>query len=199
MVEQITGAPKESFLKLARLLVENSGRERTAVYAYAMGWAQHTIGVQNIRAAATLQALLGNTGRPGRRDHGTARPRVDPGSTYIATLYDNFPGLLESPDARKRRERTSRRGPKATRCARGAGRIFRSSRSSFLKARYGEHAHRRERLVLFSRLPLNTGDHSDLPMFFAMKDGEVEGLLLYGKTRPSAGRTPRCSAARWSA
>ena len=61
MVESITGAPKESFLKLARLLVENSGRERTAVYAYAMGWAQHTVGVQNIRAAATLQALLGNT------------------------------------------------------------------------------------------------------------------------------------------
>ena len=34
-------------------------------YCYAMGWAQHTVGVQNIRAAATLQALLGNTGRPG--------------------------------------------------------------------------------------------------------------------------------------
>src|ERR1700676_4872611 len=39
LVERITGAPQASFLRVARLLVENSGRERTAVYAYAMGWA----------------------------------------------------------------------------------------------------------------------------------------------------------------
>ena len=45
MVERITGAPPESVLRLAQLLVANSGRERTAVYAYAMGWAQHTVGV----------------------------------------------------------------------------------------------------------------------------------------------------------
>src|SRR6202048_778704 len=101
MVESITGAPKDSFLQLARLLVENSGRERTAVYAYAMGWAQHTVGVQNIRAAATLQALLGNTGRPGGgimalRGHASIQ-----GSTDIATLYDNFPGYLKVPTTEK--------------------------------------------------------------------------------------------------
>src|SRR6202043_4004458 len=94
MVERVTGAPPESLLRLAQLLVANSGRERTAVYAYAMGWAQHTVGVQNIRAAATLQALLGNTGRPGGgvmalRGHASIQ-----GSTDIATLYDNLPGYL---------------------------------------------------------------------------------------------------------
>ena len=41
------------------------GRERTAVIAYALGWTQHTTGVQIIRTAGILQLLLGNMGRPG--------------------------------------------------------------------------------------------------------------------------------------
>ena len=32
---------------------------------YAVGWTQHSDGVQIIRAAAILQLLLGNIGRPG--------------------------------------------------------------------------------------------------------------------------------------
>ncbi|HEY0381660.1 MAG TPA: formate dehydrogenase-N subunit alpha [Candidatus Elarobacter sp.] len=184
MVERITGAPKESFLALARLLVENSGRERTAVYAYAMGWAQHTVGVQNIRAAATLQALLGNTGRPGGgimalRGHASIQ-----GSTDIATLYDSFPGYLKVPTLEK---------DEADFAAWTKGHTMRSGRwadfpkfaVSFLKAWYGEHATAANDWC-FSRLPLNTGDHSDLPMFFAMKDGDVEGLVLYGQN-PAVG------------
>jgi formate dehydrogenase major subunit len=184
MVERITGAPKASFLELAQLLVKNSGRERTAVYAYAMGWAQHTIGVQNIRAAATLQALLGNTGRPGGgimalRGHASIQ-----GSTDIATLYDNFPGYLKVPTLEK---------DEADFAAWTKGHTMRSGRwadfpkfaVSFLKAWYGEHASAANDWC-FSRLPLNTGDHSDLPMFFAMKDGDVDGLLLYGQN-PAVG------------
>ena len=43
----------------------NSGRERTSAIVYAVGWTQHTTGVQIIRTAAILQLLLGNMGRPG--------------------------------------------------------------------------------------------------------------------------------------
>jgi len=46
-------------------LVKNSGRERTSAFCYAVGWTQHTVGVQMIRAAAVIQQLLGNIGRPG--------------------------------------------------------------------------------------------------------------------------------------
>ncbi len=184
MVEQITGAPRESFLTLARWLVENSGRERTAVYAYAMGWAQHTIGVQNIRAAATLQALLGNTGRPGGgvmalRGHASIQ-----GSTDIATLYDNFPGYLKVPTLEKdETDFATWREHHTMRSGRWAG--FPGYAVSFLKAWYGDAAHASNDWG-FAHLPLNTGDHSDLPMFFAMKDGEVEGLLLYGQN-PAVG------------
>ena len=41
------------------------GRERTSAIVYAVGWTQHTTGVQMIRTAAILQLLLGNMGRPG--------------------------------------------------------------------------------------------------------------------------------------
>ena len=184
MVERITGAPRESFLALARLLVENSGRERTAVYAYAMGWAQHTVGVQNIRAAATLQALLGNTGRPGGgimalRGHASIQ-----GSTDIATLYDNFPGYLKVPTLEKN-ETDFAAWTKNHTMRSGRWPDFPAFAVSLMKAWYGEHA-RADNDWGFARLPLNTGDHSDLPMFFAMKDGEVEGLILYGQN-PAVG------------
>jgi formate dehydrogenase major subunit len=184
MVESITGAPKDSFLQLARLLVENSGRERTAVYAYAMGWAQHTVGVQNIRAAATLQALLGNTGRPGGgimalRGHASIQ-----GSTDIATLYDNFPGYLKVPTLEKD-ETSFEAWTKNHTMRAGRWANFPAFAVSFLKAWYGEHATAANDWA-FARLPLNSGDHSDLPMFFAMKDGEVEGLVLYGQN-PAVG------------
>ena len=42
-----------------------SGRERTTAFCYAVGWTQHTVGVQYIRTAAIMQLLLGNIGRPG--------------------------------------------------------------------------------------------------------------------------------------
>ena len=184
MVERITGAPQDAFLRVARLLVENSGRERTAVYAYAMGWAQHTVGVQNIRAAATLQALLGNTGRPGGgvmalRGHASIQ-----GSTDIATLYDAFPGYLKVPTTEKG-ETDFASWTKGHTMHAGRWNGFPRYAISMLTAWYGEHAHAGNDWC-FGHLPLNTGDHSDLPMFFSMKDGGVEGLVLYGQN-PAVG------------
>src|SRR5215218_6032173 len=88
MVERVTGCPKEAFLKVAETVCENSGPERTTALCYAVGWTQHSKGVQIIRTAAILQLLLGNIGRPGGgimalRGHATIQ-----GSTDIATLYN---------------------------------------------------------------------------------------------------------------
>ena len=64
---------------MAELLCANSGRERTSAIVYAVGWTQHTTGVQIIRTAGILQLLLGNIGPAGRRHHGDARPLHHPG------------------------------------------------------------------------------------------------------------------------
>src|SRR4051794_41553280 len=65
LVEEVCGVPRDTFLEVAEALCENSGRERTSAIAYAVGWTQHTTGVQIIRAASIVQLLLGNIGRPG--------------------------------------------------------------------------------------------------------------------------------------
>ena len=65
MVERVTGCPADVFLKVCEAMARNSGREKTGAICYAVGWTHHSTGVQMIRAAAIIQALLGNVGRPG--------------------------------------------------------------------------------------------------------------------------------------
>src|SRR5699024_1519054 len=88
MVADITGIKTEDFLEIADLFAKNSGRERTTVMAYALGWTQHSMGSQFIRTAAILQLLMGNMGRPGGgimalRGHATIQ-----GSSDIPTLFN---------------------------------------------------------------------------------------------------------------
>src|SRR6185295_18478847 len=97
LVEEVCGVPRELFTKVAEALCTNSGRERTSAFCYAVGWTQHTTGVQIIRTAAILQLLLGNIGRPGGgimalRGHASIQ-----GSTDIPTLYSILPGYLAMP------------------------------------------------------------------------------------------------------
>src|SRR5262249_20159709 len=103
-VEEVCGTPPETFLKVAQNLFDRSGPERTSAICYAVGWTQHTAGVQIIRTAAILQLLLGNMGRPGGgiialRGHASIQ-----GSTDIATLYDLLPGYLKTPNALRRQQ-----------------------------------------------------------------------------------------------
>ncbi|PYX97777.1 MAG: formate dehydrogenase, partial [Acidobacteria bacterium] len=65
MVESVCGVPKQQFLKVAEIFSNASGPEKTGAICYAVGWTQHSTGVQIIRAACILQLLLGNIGRPG--------------------------------------------------------------------------------------------------------------------------------------
>ena len=93
MVRDMCGIGVADFEYLARTITENSGRDRTTCFAYAVGWTQHSLGAQFIRAAAILQLLLGNVGRPGGgimalRGHASIQ-----GSTDIPTLFNLLPGI----------------------------------------------------------------------------------------------------------
>src|SRR5207248_495593 len=97
MVEKVCGVPPALFQKVADTLVRASGPDKTAAICYAVGWTQHSKGVQIIRTASILQLLLGNIGRPGGgilalRGHASIQ-----GSTDIPTLYDILPGYLAMP------------------------------------------------------------------------------------------------------
>ena len=186
MVENICGTPREKFLEVCHALADNSGRERTTAFAYAVGWTQHTVGVQYIRTAAILQLLLGNIGRPGGgimalRGHANIQ-----GATDIATLYDLLPGYLPMPSV-QRDEQTLAAYLKTNHKPTGWWTNMPKYVVSILKAFYGDAA-TPENDFCFSYLPQLTGDHSTLPTQFAMKDGEVKGYFVLGQNPAASGQ-----------
>ena len=146
MVERDLRLPARAFPKVAETICENSGRERTTAFAYAVGWTQHTTGVQIIRAAGILQLLLGNIGRPGGgilalRGHATIQ-----GSTDIPTLYNLLPGYLPQPPRRRTTARSQTTGRR--RLPTGCWANVPNSWSACSKAWYGDAATTGERFRL---------------------------------------------------
>src|SRR2546423_1634806 len=181
MVERICGVPRETFLEVAEALCENSGRERTSAFCYAVGWTQHTVGVQYIRTAAIVQLLLGNIGRPGGgimalRGHASIQ-----GSTDIPTLYNILPGYLPMPGAGLTLEDYVERNTAPV----GFWGNTRSYIVSLLKAWWGDAATAKNAFG-FDHLPRISGDHSHYPTVADMNDGRVEGYFVMGEN-PAVG------------
>jgi formate dehydrogenase major subunit len=179
MVERVTGCARETFINIAETLLQNSGRDRTSAWCYAVGWTHHTTGVQMIRAAAILQALLGNAGRPGGgilalRGHCSIQ-----GSTDIPTLYNLLPGYLPQPNAFKP-HKTFDEYLKAENSGTGYWANFPKFAVSLLRAWYGEAA-TRDNGWGYDWVPKIVGDHSQQPMMLAIRDGTIKGLLLIGQ------------------
>jgi formate dehydrogenase major subunit len=183
-VESVCGVPREQFLKVAEVFSNASGPDKTAAICYAVGWTQHSNGVQIIRTAAILQLLLGNIGRPGGgilalRGHASIQ-----GSTDIPTLYDILPGYLPMPfwesDAHDLQQYIKRHRSNA-----GWWNNFDKYIISLLKAWYGEKA-TKENSFGFDWLPRVTGDHSEFGYWLDMQDGKMEGLFVMGQN-PAVG------------
>ena len=66
---------------------------------YAMGWTQHTVGVQNIRTMAIIQLLLGNMGVAGGGVNALRGESNVQGSTDHCLLWHIWPGYLQIPRA----------------------------------------------------------------------------------------------------
>jgi formate dehydrogenase major subunit len=183
MVERICGVPKEQFLEVAEALCENSGRERTSAFVYSVGWTQHTVGVQYIRAAAIIQLLLGNMGRPGGgilalRGHANIQ-----GSTDIPTLFNILPGYIPMPHPQSHGhldEFIHNMGPET-----GGWGSLRSYMVSLLKAWWGEAA-TEENDFAFNYLPRINGDHSNYTTMVRMLEGAVKGFFVVGEN-PAVG------------
>src|SRR5688572_26508867 len=182
LVEQSCGIPAEAFLEVADVFTSASGPEKTASICYAVGWTQHSSGVQTIRAAAILQLLLGNVGRPGGgimalRGHASIQ-----GSTDIPTLYDILPGYLPMPTSSDTSLDDYLKKHKA---AKGWWFNVDNYLVSLLKAYYGDAA-TRENDFGYAWLPRLTGDHSYFGYWLDMADGKLEGLIVMGQN-PAVG------------
>lgn len=64
-VSSITGVSKENLLAVYEIYAATGKPDKAGTMMYALGWTQHTVGVQNIRLAAMIQLLLGNIGVAG--------------------------------------------------------------------------------------------------------------------------------------
>jgi formate dehydrogenase major subunit len=185
VASQVCGCTPEELVRVAELLCANSGREQTSAIVYALGWTQHTTGVQMIRTAGILQLLLGNMGRPGggvmaMRGHSTIQ-----GSTDVATLYDVLPGYLPQPASDKEHE-TLDNYVEHEGLPTGYWANFRKFIVSLLKAWYGDAA-TPENDFCFSWLPRVDGDYSQLAYFDRMAKGEVKGYFLFGQNPGGGG------------
>ena len=148
-----------------------------------MGWTHHTVGVQYIRTASILQALLGNIGRPGGgilalRGHASIQ-----GSTDIPTLYNILPGYIPMPHAETATDLdTFVENEKAEK---GFWGELRSYLVSLLKAYWGPAA-TPENDFCFDYLPRLTGSHSSFETVMAQLEGECTGFFVLGEN-PAVG------------
>jgi formate dehydrogenase major subunit len=180
LVAQVCGIQPAEFAQIAATLVAASGRDKTTAWVYAVGWTQHSTGVQHIRTASILQMLLGNMGRPGGgilalRGHANIQ-----GATDVPTLFHLLGGYMPMP------------GPDedlATYLARMPDTGFwgnkRAYLVSMLKAWFGDAA-TADNEFCFSHLPRVSGDHGTYRTTLDMIDGKVKGLFLLGEN-PAVG------------
>ena len=196
MVEKICGISPELFHKVAEALVAASGPDKSAAICYALGWTQHSKGVQIIRTAAILQLLLGNIGRPGGgilalRGHASIQ-----GSTDIPTLYDTLPGYLPMPRG-DGTEATLRdylaRQTKPT----GLWHSLPAYFISLLKAYYGKNA-TVENDFGYDWVPKITSNHSFFEYLYDMADGKMEGMFMMGQNPAVAAANSRFERASLS-
>jgi formate dehydrogenase major subunit len=183
MVEQICGIPQDLFGKVCEVITASSGRDRTTAFAYAVGWTQHTVGVQYIRAASILQLLLGNIGRPGGgilalRGHASIQ-----GSTDIPTLFNLLPGYIPMPHAHQ--DEDLEKFVTASATDKGYWGDMKSYTVSLLKAWWGPYA-REENDYCFDYLPRLTGSHSAYEIVLAQLAGTCKGYFLAGEN-PAVG------------
>jgi formate dehydrogenase major subunit len=189
MVEKICGISPVLFHKVADALVKASGPDKTAAICYALGWTQHSKGVQIIRTASILQLLLGNIGRPGGgilalRGHASIQ-----GSTDIPTLYDILPGYLSMPKGDGTEETLRDYLAHQTKPT-GLWNNYPAYFISLMKAYYGKNA-TPENDFGYSWVPKITSNHSFFEYLYDMADGKMEGMFMMGQNPAVAAANSR--------
>jgi formate dehydrogenase major subunit len=183
LVADACGCSVDDFVAVCEALARNSGRERTSAFCYAVGWTQHTVGVQMIRTAAIIQQLLGNIGRPGGgilalRGHASIQ-----GSTDIPTLYNILPGYIPMPHTESYGKLDDYIA--ANTSPTGWWGHFRAYFVSLMKAYFGESANA-DNDFLFTKLPRIDDDNSVYHTLEQMLAGNVKGYIIAGEN-PAVG------------
>ena len=183
-VSEVTGVSKENLIKVYEAYAATGQPDKAGTILYALGWTQHTVGVQNIRLAGIIQLLLGNFGVAGGGINALrGEPNVQ-GSTDHALLYGYIPGYHNTPIATwKTLEEYQKANTPVTADPMSVN--WWSNRPkyivSLLKGWFGDYA-TKENDFGYRLLPkLDPGqDCSHLFIFDRMYQGKIKGGFLFG-------------------
>jgi len=191
-VSDITGTPKDKLLKVYKIYGSTGKPDRVGTECYAMGWTQHTVGTQNIKAMTIIQLLLGNIGMAGGGVNALRGESNVQGSTDHGLLFHILPGYLPVPsatwvDLKEYNEINTpkTKDPKSVNWWGNRPKYF----ASYLKAIYGNSA-TKENDFGYNWLPkLDVGMNASwLMLFDQMSKGMFEGFFAWGQN-------PACSGA----
>ncbi len=184
-VSNITGSPKEKILEVYKLVGSTGKPERSITELYAMGWTQHTIGTQNIRAMAIIQLLLGNIGTAGGGINALRGESNVQGSTDHGLLFNTLTGYLPTPSGSLTELKSyiekytpKTKETKSVNWWSNRGKYI----TSYLKAIYGPSA-TKDNDFAYSYLPkLDEGMNASwLNLFLRMWQGKFEGFFAWGQ------------------
>ena len=96
MVSSICGTPLKRMMQIWDHIAETAVPGKTMTILYALGWTQHSVGSQMIRAGAMLQLLLGNIGMPGGGVNALRGHSNIQGLTDLGLPSNLLPGYLPS-------------------------------------------------------------------------------------------------------
>ncbi len=190
-VSQITGTPKEDLLKVYQAYAATGQKGKAGTIMYAMGWTQHTVGVQNIRTMAIIQLLLGNMGVAGGGVNALRGESNVQGSTDHCLLFHIIPGYMATPSttwptlADYLKRRPASKDPMSANWWQNEPKYM----VSFLKSMFGENATPFNGFGYDWMPKLDAGKpYSWLHIFDGMFKGEFTGFFAWGQN-------PACSGA----
>ncbi len=183
-VSAITGVSKENLLKVYDAYAATGKPDKSGTMMYALGWTQHSVGVQNIRLGAMIQLMLGNIGVAGGGVNALrGEPNVQ-GSTDHAILWHIIPGYNNVPSTAWPTFEDYLKGntpksndPKSVNWWQNRPKYV----VSLLKAWFGDNA-TTENGFCYGLLPkVDPGvDYASMVLFDRMLKGKVKGGFIYG-------------------
>jgi len=191
-VSEVTGTPKDLLKKIYEVYASTGTKDRSGTIMYAMGWTQHTVGVQNIRAMCIVQLLLGNIGVSGGGVNALRGESNVQGSTDHCILFHIWPGYLKTPRAslKSLADYNKKFTPVCPDpLSANWWQNYPKYSVSFLKAMFGENA-TKENDFGYKWMPkLDDGkSYAWLVLFDEMYRGKIKGFFAWGQN-------PCCSGA----
>ena len=190
-VSQITGTPTADLEKVYKTYGSTGAPNKAGTELYAMGWTQHTVGVQNIRAMSIIQSLLGNMGIAGGGINALRGESNVQGSTDQGLLFHIWPAYLPTPQAHLatladyNKTTPASKDPRSVNWWKNRPKYL----ASYLKSMFGEKASKENDFGYAWMPKLDQGqDASWLNLFDEMYKGTFTGFFAWGMN-------PACSGA----